>query len=36
MEQKMVSGPIFFMQNKKGGQATQIKSWIDRLLVSED
>ncbi|MCT3627920.1 hypothetical protein EFS24_07020, partial [Lactobacillus acidophilus] len=24
------------MQNKKGGQATQIKSWIDRLLVSED
>ena len=35
-KQKMVSGPIFFMQNKKGGQATQIKSWIDRLLVSED
>ncbi|MCT3601962.1 hypothetical protein EFS28_04245 [Lactobacillus acidophilus] len=36
MEQKMVPGPIFFVQNKKDGQATQIKSWIDRLLVSED
>ena len=31
----MIKGPILFKRKEKDGQATQIKSQIDRLFVSE-